>query len=86
MENIMNARQIRRHLNLVRQMAHSLQYLKRSNIPWIELALVAKTPYILHWRHLEVYKVTNCEFKLAVMLIRVTLLSALSSEHQLLDE
>jgi hypothetical protein len=83
-ENVVNACQARRHFNFVCERVQSLQYLEGFNIPWTELALIAKMPYALHWRHFKVHKVTNFEFKLATMLLRITFLSTLGGEHPLL--
>jgi hypothetical protein len=48
-EYIMNTCQAMRHFHFVRQWAHVLDHLEGSNIPWIELALIAKMHYALHW-------------------------------------
>jgi len=83
-EGVVNACQARRHFDFVCERVHSLQYFEGLNIPWIELALIAKMPYALHWQHFEVHKVTNFEFKLTMMLLRITFLSTLGGEHPLL--
>jgi hypothetical protein len=85
-ENVVNTFQARMHFYFVRYQAHKLQQLEGSNVPWTELALIAKMHYASYWRHLEIYKVTNFELKLATMLIRITFLSALGGEHMLSNE
>jgi len=66
--------------------AHSLQYLQWSNVPWTELTLITKTPYALHWRHLEVHKFTSCKLELVVMLIHIAFLSVLGGVYPFSDE
>jgi hypothetical protein len=83
MEDVVNAYQARWHFDFVCERVQSLQYLEWFNIPWTELALIAKMPYALHWQHFKVHKVTNFEFKLATMLLRITFLSTLGGEHLL---
>jgi hypothetical protein len=48
-EDVTNARQTMRHFDFVRKWAHTFQHLERSNVPWTELAFIAKTPYTPHW-------------------------------------